>query len=321
MRYKIDQPYVCPSCTYETHNKMNMKRHLLQNKKECQCISGITLNDEIKEHVLKHRVYHPPKHDKATSIINNNTQNNINIFNSLPLHNKIDAYLSYSNKELVDFSTKVDNLFEDLVKKLKSDDYIKPLIEWTENDFYQFMDMVCKVNEYALEDFNVYYDKSLSHIAIYDTYWETFIQNVGVAKAVETLVEYLLQYYEIYLIKRIIFGRNARMKQRCRELLEGYYAFLVTFNIKPFVHDKCNAYIIDDNKLNSYSISEEYEAVYAQVKSNLKITYKNNLVANVLGIIQNHTKANSNKLDTKLTPKKHDVCQHALTIYPDHFET
>ncbi len=54
--------YSCPRCNYKTKLKANMRKHLYDRQEECPGITNdIELTDEIKEKVLKNRIYVIPK--------------------------------------------------------------------------------------------------------------------------------------------------------------------------------------------------------------------------------------------------------------------
>jgi hypothetical protein len=55
-------PFTCPRCGLTTFQKGDMRKHL-NRKTPCQCVheSQLQLTDEIKEIILRDRVYHVPK--------------------------------------------------------------------------------------------------------------------------------------------------------------------------------------------------------------------------------------------------------------------
>lgn len=55
---RIKQPYTCPCCGYETRNKSHMQIHLFDLKKPCpQLVRKLELTDEIKQHIMRNRIY------------------------------------------------------------------------------------------------------------------------------------------------------------------------------------------------------------------------------------------------------------------------
>ncbi|MBD1218453.1 MAG: hypothetical protein H9536_14260 [Aphanizomenon flos-aquae Clear-A1] len=300
-----------------------MRRHLYHTKNGCPAVTGIILTDDIKETILRHRIFHPSKNDKQSNLITNNTQNNtqtiINIFTSLPFHQKLDAYHKFKNIERIDLTTKIDNLFDDLIEQLQRNDFHRPLIEWTKDDYLNFIDKICTSTHPELQDCCVCSDNTRGHIVVFDDEWESQMDDISAHFIISKLFRYLLKYYELYLIRRSILCRNLRMKQDCKPLLETYFTFIGIFNIKPFIHDKCNADIIDDNNLSSYTISGEYESMYEKVRDTIKSSYKSQLMARVSNIVRNHTKTNAIVLNNKVQPLISDVSKCALTLYPNNF--
>jgi hypothetical protein len=55
-------PYSCPRCNYESLRKDCIETHLYAKKKPCPSVrSNIELTDEIKQHVVKNRIYIVPE--------------------------------------------------------------------------------------------------------------------------------------------------------------------------------------------------------------------------------------------------------------------
>lgn len=67
-------PYQCPRCGYKSAKKWDMQRHLYGRDKECQGeVEDIELTDEIKESIIKNRIYHRPKEPEPIITININS--------------------------------------------------------------------------------------------------------------------------------------------------------------------------------------------------------------------------------------------------------
>ena len=59
--YIMKPPYTCCRCGYETRRKDHMEKHLYKLFTQCPgATQDIELTDEIKEAIVKNRVYHPP---------------------------------------------------------------------------------------------------------------------------------------------------------------------------------------------------------------------------------------------------------------------
>ena len=57
MYFKCD--YMCPKCEYTSNRRSIMRRHLYK-KHTCENICNLELTDEIRECVLRDRIYHKP---------------------------------------------------------------------------------------------------------------------------------------------------------------------------------------------------------------------------------------------------------------------
>ena len=85
--------YTCFRCNHQTNNKNDMRKHLYNRKSACPAASietDIELTDEIKEYILKNRVYHVPKEKKTTKRKNTNkkiSKKNEDINNTENIHN------------------------------------------------------------------------------------------------------------------------------------------------------------------------------------------------------------------------------------------
>lgn len=87
MKNKISQ-YTCPRCGYKSSKKWDMQRHLYTRMKVCPGeVDDITLTEEIKESIIKNKVYQKPEEANTnatnnTTVINSIIQN-YNSFNSM----------------------------------------------------------------------------------------------------------------------------------------------------------------------------------------------------------------------------------------------
>ncbi len=66
-------PYTCVRCGYKTKNKTNIHKHLYQRKVFCPAKNDIELTEEIKDKIMKDRIYHIPK--KTNNKNDNKTDN------------------------------------------------------------------------------------------------------------------------------------------------------------------------------------------------------------------------------------------------------
>lgn len=65
-------PYTCPRCGYKTTFCNDMRRHLYEKKRNCHGeVNNIELTDEIKDTIMRNKLYHIPKQDVPNkSLIN-----------------------------------------------------------------------------------------------------------------------------------------------------------------------------------------------------------------------------------------------------------
>jgi len=108
-------------------------------------LADIELTAEIKENILKNRVYHPPSVVPPPTITQ--TINNIHTMNnfvaSLDPFVKIRHVTEHENVELVDFETSVENRYKRDVRKFLTDGFRGDVL-YTKN---HLMNMVSDLNE------------------------------------------------------------------------------------------------------------------------------------------------------------------------------
>ena len=118
-------PYTCPRCGYTTERKCHMQRHLFGKKDECgTIIDNIDLTDEIKQHIVKYRLYKPKNDSSINTVINqyNQYNNNVqNIINNIDLREKRDDYMSYKGQPLIGFSDSFEMGCREHAKKFARD--------------------------------------------------------------------------------------------------------------------------------------------------------------------------------------------------------
>jgi hypothetical protein len=120
-------PYTCPRCDYKNKDKYSIRRHLYDRTQECPAYKNdIELTDEIKEYILKNRVYQIPKPPKTpkkpqTIIITPNRNNEI-----IPQTNKKEENIIFINEETKEefnlINTLDERLYEILKEEMKEDE-------------------------------------------------------------------------------------------------------------------------------------------------------------------------------------------------------
>lgn len=276
-----------------------MRRHLYENKKPCASISGIILNDNIKEHVMLYRLYKQEEH--TPNVVNINTINNIqvnNVLNSIPLQDKLYRFTKYQDVTTIDYQTKVQELFEDTTNKLEfCEEYNDIIFELRDDDFLDIIDKTCHVNMESFEDFSIFYNSDLDYITLFDNgEWKNLIHKRGIREMIAIIQAAYLNVYEKYLIRRTKYTQNLRVRQRCEELLLDYYKFISLFDLDPYVTGKCDDDILDNGKYDSYMEAEKFYEKYNSLKRSIRVSQQRYLVTSILKIIHKHSKNNVSKL-------------------------
>ncbi|MBD1218452.1 MAG: hypothetical protein H9536_14255 [Aphanizomenon flos-aquae Clear-A1] len=190
------------------------------------------------------------------------------------IHRKIFPIDIYEDNEVV----YVNDEFSSLASKLQNDGINDELIKFNHDDMMQHIEIACRTcQQYDLKFFSRYYTDQEERCEIYERYNTTDIM----FKSLKTAVNSMLRYYEIYLIKRIIYSDSTQMQQECKNLLQGYYAFISTFMVKPYVFDTSNIHMLNINQT-----SQELSDLYAATFQSLDMTFKNNLTKKVNAIIK-----------------------------------
>jgi hypothetical protein len=301
-----NKPYTCPRCGYTTSNCGDMKRHLYHKKKVCPGQhDDIELTDEIKEIVMKNRVYVIKRCEKKTSTIINNYNNVNNFIAGMDMFEKLDKYIKYSNLELIGFEQNVEEKYSKNANRLENDAW-KYGFALNKDDLLDVIDQVSKVNlskekVKTFEDLNIYYDKDAEKLKIFDGEWEEMLLNKGVKKILQTIQFYYWDSYERFLFKKLHQNTNPFNKQRLKELLVEYYNFIGCFDVEPFIKDK------NDNELlgnmtseSAFSICDEYYPLYLKTRDNIKKSEINNVKKSVLDIIRKNSDRNVSELNKRI---------------------
>ena len=304
MRTPVD-PYTCIRCGYQTQIKARIKRHFDELKKPCPGTKNIIeLSNEIKESILLNRTYKIPKEEKPISIINNITTYNTlnNYINNLNDMEKLVKYIDHTNIKLEDIETTIDNKYSKEIDRLENDKY-KYGFDLQQGDFVKIIDNVSKIEN--IEEMNILYDKDVSKIQIYSSFWESFLEEEGLKRVIELIQDYYLYVYENYLVKKI-FKRdiNPFQKSEYKDLLKEYFKFIGCFDVKPKAKNKTNEEILDDIKSfeyvhfsNEYEIEEYCMELFIKIKKELQKSEINNTKKRVLEVLKKNCKQNLKELN------------------------
>ena len=301
---KTKQPYKCIRCDYTTYRKSSMKRHLYELTKPCPATENdLELNDDIKDYILKNRVYHIPKEEKPKTIYqtinniqnNNNTMNNY--LNSLPVEEKYEKLIKFGDVKPLGIEFMIEGKYEKPIKKMDNDKYRWGMHLNTDN-LLEIVDNISKVSE-NFEDFNVIYDAGMKKIKLYSRSWNVYLVEMGVKKLVETIQDNYLYAYEMYLIKKIYNGKISNYPEltKYKNSLYEYYKFMNIFDVQPYCVEKTNNDILEDNN-NSYEIQDKIFNIYNSIA--IPKGEINKMKKIVLDIIKSNSKNNINELNKKL---------------------
>jgi len=297
---------------YDTMQKTGMSRHFYKKKKTCPATrKDIELTDEVKEYVLNNRLYTPQVVTPPAPVTINQTINNIQTMNNFiagldPL-TKIKHLTEHRDIEVLDFESKVENQYKRDVKKLMNDSY-RGNVMYDEN---QFIDMVSNITESKeVEDMSVVYDSKTDrmHFAVGGNDWEHKRPQQSITFLLETLVNYHLLYYEIYLIRKI-HTESSFNRVQLKECLEKYYRFIACFGIKPNVHGKNDTQVLyneDDERYNDriqrgsiedHRLVDEFHTLYLRILDSITEKDQREMTKEVLDIVKRNHKINIAELN------------------------
>jgi hypothetical protein len=295
MPRKANTPYTCPSCGYYTTKKTHMYRHLYELLKPCpQSENNIELTDEIKECILKNRVYHIPKKTETQILIqqiNNNQQIN-NFVSKMDTFEKIETLTSRAEAPLLPFDEQIIKHFEDNINMCDVVDTDLEKLSLRKADIINIIDRLTKSE--TIDSLNVVYDKTPNMLSIYDDgSWETYAFEHGVSQLIEKIKISFLDKYEEFLLDKLDMDDNPRERQKAKELLQEYYNFIVSFELRPLIVE-CTT----REKIRNYN--DKYFALYQKIKDNLKLSRAKELKRNVYQMVKNNCTASMLELNKRM---------------------
>jgi hypothetical protein len=285
-----------------------MRKHLYNRKKECPALSlenNIILTTDIKEYILKNKVYHLPKKevsDKKT-IINNITYNNTmnNYIKNMNTIDKLDKLMEYKNTEITSLEDNVQNHFYRRITNLKTDAF-KFGYDMGNNRLFDIFEEITKIRN--LQDMNIIYDDKLKELSLFKSgSWETMLIERGIKEILDMLKEYFLDHYELFLFRRIYFiEKNEIEKQKYKIHLEDYYKFIGTFDLRPIIEDKDDAEILGEEhgEQGVFKLEEKWLKIYNTLIDNMKRYEINKIKKDIDLIIKNNSNKNLTELNKEI---------------------
>ena len=301
-------PYTCFRCNYITKDKRHMRMHLYNRKKECPAISlenDIDLTDEIKEKILKNRVYYLPKIVKEPTFVQNIQYNNTmnNYIKNMDSIDKISKYLEYNDKETNCLEDHLEELFKNLINNLKENNFKRGTYDIDEDRQLELISDISKIKTGDVENMNIFYDEKTKELNIHNGCWDSYLVDRGLKELIYMLQNNLLNHYEQYLMKQYyVFEKNERTKQKIREDIERHYKFIGCFELEPFVKGKDDCDILGDEHgdFGVYKLEEKYTALYTSIVDDMKRYEINKMKKNILDILKSNTKKNIKDLNKKI---------------------
>ena len=302
-------PYTCISCGYMVSLKADMRRHLYSRQTPCpKTLNEIELTNEIKDKILKDRIYRiPPPPPSAATTINqivnyNNTINNL--ITGMDTFEKIDKYMAHSDIKLLEYGDSIDKNFTKHVTGLKQKEHDDSLGAYDalildKDNLLEVIDQVSSLAKQNCENFNVVYDKKFNRLKLYDMgAWNEFILMKGINTLLLKIQDSYFNAYECYLIRKIEFSSlNHHDKAIIKSQLSEYYKFIGCFEIQPYAKDKNETEIIyndDDKRFDSFveytdentALPIKYTDMYARVCDETKTSELNSIKRNIVDIVK-----------------------------------
>jgi len=287
-------------------------------KRPCQGIANVLeLTEEIKQHVLDHRRYvleTPEAQQRITNqtINYNNTINNF--ISNLDFVEKVNHLAEHKHIEILDFETKVEELYQTQVERLEKDDF-KEGFQLDQSHFNEIIDTLTKAirgdrREEFIQDMNFIYDWKRQRIRVFGARWEEHLIQQGLTYLVDTIASYYLETYEVYLIRKLIdLKTSIKSRQKYMESLTQYYLFLASFDVMPYVDGKYDNRVIynrgdpeydvapESCDFEAHRIVDQYLHLYNETKSNMTIAQRRKIQSEVSNIIKSNTRNNITELD------------------------
>ena len=298
------KPYECIRCGYKTIQKNSIRRHLYNKVKVCPGTENvIELTDEIKQHIMDHRIYKIIKPTKDPTIIQNIQNNNTinNYINKMNTFDKLEKFMNYKQLETVSLEEDIENKFARRIDNMKGDTF-KYGYDLGNNRLFDIVDEISKIRNFS--DMNIIYDEKLKELNLFKSgSWENYLVDRGLREVIDIMKDYFLDYYEKYLLKKIhVTEKNEITKQKYKEHLEEYYKFIGSFEIKPYIEDKNDCDILgdDDGDYGVYTVEEKWMPRYKEIVDNMKRYEINKTKKSIDNILKNNTKKNLKSMNKEI---------------------
>jgi hypothetical protein len=300
-----------------------MRKHLYHLKNNCPASAqDLVLTIEIKENVLKNRVYIPPpvialpvQPPTINTTINNHLIINNYVANMDPF-TKLERLTRYKGTEILDFNSHVEEKYEKQAERFKNDSFRgNEAVKYDRAQLLELVHSVTRSEKRNLEDTCVLYIKDENRVYISEGRgeWDDQHRDNGVCKIIDTIAAYCLEYYEQYLIRKLEGGKiTFNERSAIQNCIEEYYRFISVFDVRPFVQGKSDAEVMfneDDEQYNdtalftdidSHRIVDKFNALYLRIKQGLSDSQKKASMNTVFEVIKSSTKTNIRDLNKRI---------------------
>lgn len=304
--------YKCPRCTYETKRRAAIERHFNDLVKPCPTIElDIELTQTIKDKVLNFRRYHHKKEETVTQMINSNNTIINYVSNNIDAKFKLERITSYHNKEITDFETHVDELYEKDSRRFLENKY-KGIVHLKQEHLLTAIDNVTRSKKEDCTDINVMYNEKYGRYYVnISGRWEPYLRDHFIKYLVDTLAKSYLESYEIYLIRKLELsqkGISMMDKSQIKTSLENYYKFIYVFEVTPFVRNKSDADVLtNDNDeeveftdIAGHRIVDKYNALYERMREEVTETQAKNTIKLVSDVVKSNSRLNMDELNKRV---------------------
>jgi hypothetical protein len=283
-----------------------MYNHLYKRKKDCPATKNdIELTNEIKDKILKDRIYKIQKVEKpqTPTIIKNIQYNNTlnNYIGSMDTFEKLGKLMEYKQLETISLEDSIETRFGQRIDNMKGDKF-KYGYDLGNNRLFDIVDEISKIRSFS--DLNIIYDDKLKELNLFKSgCWENYLIDRGLREIIDVMKDIFLDHYEKFLLRKIFVSeKNLRHKQEYKDHLLDYYKFIGCFEILPYIQDKDDCDILgdDDGDFGKYTVEEKYMPKYNEIVENMKRNEINKTKKSVDNILKNNTKKNLKNLNKEI---------------------
>ena len=218
-----------------------------------------------------------------------------------------------------DFGDHVEEKYEKLSDKFLHNRFRgKKPVMYDNARLLEFVHDVTLANKEHLTDITVYIHKTNGRIYISNGggEWEDFSKENGVCYVVDMIVQYLLEAYEVYMIRKLEGGDTPLIeKAELRTCLDEYYRFISSFKLKPFVHGKTDSDVMYNkdeasvSEAESHVIVDKYNTIFMKASDVMTPAKRRAMQKSVLDVITSTSNTNILELNNRIKAIiKMDAC-------------